>query len=31
VKLQNTDVTTIDAPQDPFDEVIASFDYQRAL
>ncbi len=28
---RTTAVTTIDAPQDPFDEVIASFDYQRAL
>lgn len=31
VTLQTTVVTNIDAPQDPFDEVIASFDYQRAL
>lgn len=31
VILQATAVTTIDVPQDSFDEVIASFDYQRAL
>ena len=31
VILQNTAFTTINASQDPFDEVIASFDYQRAL